>query len=280
MAVVPGAGAQEGRVAHPLPPLAAVIGAEEAAVLRLDNCPDAIAPRGAGDADLAEDARRQAGLARQFRPGIAAIGRLPDAGVLAAADQLVRVALRLPDGGVEDARIIRVHRDVVRTRPVALAQHEVPRLAAILRAIDTALRVRPPGVAEGRDIDDVRVLRMDADFADMAGRGEAHIAPRLAAVGGLIDAIPMRDITANRRLAHPRIDDVRVGLGDGNRADRRRGEEAVRDVAPGRAAVIRLPDAARARAVVIGHRVRHVARHRHAPPAPMRPDAPPFQRFL
>src|SRR5215211_6359707 len=152
-------------------------------------------------------------------------------------------------------------------------EHLLPTLAAIGRAEDAALGVRPPDVPERRDVDEVGVLRVDADAGDVAGVGEAAVRPGLAAIGGLVDTVAVRDVAANRRLAHPDVDHIRVALGDGNRAHGGRLEEAVGDVIPGGAAVGRLPDATGAGPEVEGHLVDRVARDGDDAPAPVWPAA-------
>ena len=102
--VVPGALAQ--RAAAGLTSsqvLAAVVGAEEPALLRLDQRVDAPAVRRRdGDADLAPDALGQA-VAGELLPGVAAVARDVEAAAGAAARQVPRAAPRLPEAGEEDA---------------------------------------------------------------------------------------------------------------------------------------------------------------------------------
>src|SRR5206468_3714187 len=104
------------------------------------------------------------------------------------------------------------------------------------------------------DEDDVRVARVDDDASDPAGRVESHFGPRAAGVGGLVDAIPDRDMASNPWLARARPDDVRVGLRDGQGPDGLYGL-IVEDRRPVDAGVHGLPDPARRRARVIRVRV-------------------------
>ena len=92
--------------------------------------------------------------------------------------------------------------------------------------------VRAPGVAERGDVDDSGFVGMDLDLADVAGVLQPDIAPGAAAVVGPVDPVAVRDVAADRRFAGPGVDDVGIGLGDGERPDRRGLEEAVGDVAP------------------------------------------------
>jgi hypothetical protein len=84
---------------------------------------------------------------------------------------------------------------------------------------------------------------MDADAGDVPGVVEADVLPRPAGVGRFPDAVAVRDVAADGLLAAPDVDDVRVGLADGDGADRA-AEEAVGDVLPRGPAVGRAPDAA------------------------------------
>ena len=101
------------------------------------------------------------------------------------------------------------------------------------------------------------------------------VPPGLAAVGGPVDSVTVRDVIADARLAGPHVDDVRVRLGDRDGADRARAEVPVRHVLPVDARVRRLPHAARHRAEVERGGLRRMPRHRDHPPAPERPDAAP-----
>ncbi|MEI2616302.1 MAG: hypothetical protein V9F06_01525 [Thermomicrobiales bacterium] len=68
--------------------------------------------------------------------------------------------------------------------------------------------------------------------------GQPEVLPGLAAVGGLVDAVAVGDVAADGRLAHADVDDVGVGLGNGDRAHRGALEEAVGDVPPVLTAVV------------------------------------------
>src|SRR5947209_2330565 len=68
-----------------------------------------------------------------------------------------------------------------------------PGHAAVYGLVEAALFVRSPEVAQGGDVDDVRILRMDGDGADVVRIGQAHVAPGFAGVGGLVDAVAPGD---------------------------------------------------------------------------------------
>ena len=61
---------------------------------------------------------------------------------------------------------------------------------------------------------------------------EADVRPRLAGVGGFVDAVARHDVAADARLAHADVDDVGVRVGHGDGADRRALDLAVGDRRP------------------------------------------------
>ena len=92
---------------------------------------------------------------------------------------------------------------------------------------------------------------MDADPRDRLRLLQADVRPRLAGVGGLVDAVALDDVAAQLGLAHPGVDDVGIRRRDRDGADRRGLDLLVGDRPPRQAAVGRLPDAAAGRAEVV-----------------------------
>ena len=277
--VVPRAPTQVRVVANSLPGIAVVIGTEERAVFRLHQCPHPPCLRGGrGDTDLPQNAFRQARVAADVGPGITTVERAPDTAVLTAATGGMGIALPLPDGGVEHAGVGRVHRDIVRTGAVAFEEDVLPRGPAVTRAIHAPVGVRSPRMTERRDVGGVGIVGMHEDITDMARGGKADICPGASAVSGLIHAVTMRDIAADRRFARTGIDHIGIGGGNGERAHRSRLKEPVRDIGPVGAAVCGLPDPACRPAKVECRYVRGMTGNRDHTPTPVRSDAPPFQR--
>src|SRR5262249_60501891 len=98
-----------------------------------------------------------------------------------------------------------------------------------------------PGVPLcGRD-DEVRILRIDEDLVDLRRLVEADVRPRLAGVGGLVHAVTER---ALHRVAAARIDDVRIGGRNLDRADAGDVSGFVEHREPRGAGARALPDAA------------------------------------
>src|SRR5262249_56821042 len=96
-----------------LPRRARIVGAEEPAVLVLDERVDAVRvrPRNA-DGDLADEALRHAGVARDLAPRLAAVDRFEEAAARSAARHLIFDAIRLPQRGEHHAWIPPIDLDV------------------------------------------------------------------------------------------------------------------------------------------------------------------------
>ena len=132
VAVVPAAREQFRLVAHLLPGVAVVLGAEDAAAAfrRCDDRPQTAAPRRRrGDADPAEDTGGQAAL--ELLPGVAAVRRAEQAALVAAVDQGPGLALDPPGRGVEDAGIEGVELQVGDPGVVRDVEHLLPGCPAI-----------------------------------------------------------------------------------------------------------------------------------------------------
>ena len=148
----------------------------------------------------------------------------------------------------------------------------LPRLPAVPRAIDAALRVRAEGLAQDGRVGDVGVCRVDDHRADLAVL-LPHVLPRLAGVGGLVDAVSLCDVAADVGLAGADVDDVRVGRRHRDRADRAR-RLVVEDRLPPDPAVRGLPHPARGRGRVVRERIAGHAGHPRDAPARRRADQP------
>ena len=89
----------------------------------------------------------------------------------------------------------------------------------------------------------VGIARIDGKRGDLLSVCEAEMRPGFAGVGRLINAIADGEIGAMQSLAAAYINDVGVGGGHGDGADRLR-RLGIEDRVPGAAVVVRFPDAA------------------------------------
>ena len=106
----------------------------------------------------------------------------------------------LPQRRVDDVRVRRIDVDVVAAGVLVLVQDLLERLAAVGRAEDAALLVRAVRMAEHRDEQPVRIARIDGDLRDLLRVAQAEVRPRLAGVGGLVDAVADREVGTLRAL--------------------------------------------------------------------------------
>src|SRR5439155_11943894 len=128
-------------------------------------------------------------LALHLLPRAAAVARPVQAASRAAAGEAPRRPVRLPERREQDVRVAGIHGQVDRPGLVVLEEDLLPALAAVPGTEDAALRARTVRVAQGRDVDEVRVLRVDDESGDLAGVLEPDARPRLPRVGGLVDAV-------------------------------------------------------------------------------------------
>ena len=280
--VVPGALADLVLVVDVRPLLAAVVADVEAALLlRFQKRINAPRPRGrSGHADLPQKlVGKSFGVffVGQLLPGIAAIGRLVEPASRAAAHDLPGMAHDLPETGVENPRIVRVHRQVRCSRLRVDEEDPFPALAAVRGPVDAAFFIGAVHMALRGDVDDIGIGGVNADAPDLPAVSEPDVLPARPAVGRLVDAVAVRDVAADRLLARAHVEDVRVRFRYRDRADRARLEVLVGNDLPVRAAVRRLPDAAARRAEVIDQRLMAHAGHRRDASAAVRADASEFE---
>src|SRR5262249_13932845 len=154
-----------------------------------------------------------------------------------AALEAPRPADHLPEARVQDPRVRRIHRQLRGAGLVVDVRDLLPALAAVLGAEHAALRVGSEGVALHRDVDQVRVLGADAGAGDLRAFLETAVLPGLPRVGGLVHAVAVGDVAADRRFAHADVQHVGIGLSDRDGAHRAGADGAVADRQPAVAAV-------------------------------------------
>ena len=216
------------------------------------------------------------------RPVVAAVGRLVDAafGRRTAADDRPRPALPAPGARVHLVGACPVDRDRHGAGLIVDEEHLLPRPAAVFRAVHAALGSPSERVADRRDERDVRVLRVHLHLADLADVLQPGELPRSARVRGPVHAAPEDHVRPDCLAARPDVDDVRVGIGDVDCANRSGRHLAVGDRRPRDAVVPGLPDAAAGRAHVEHAGLRAHAGRRRRAAAAVRPDRSPPQILI
>ena len=131
-------------------------------------------------------------------------------------------------------------------------------------------------VSQSADVNDVRILRIDHDPADLARVLQPDVIPSCAAVNGFVDAVAGREVLTNVALAGSGINGFRIGGSHSQRADRGH-RLAVKNRHPDNSGIGRFPDSAIDRAKIKGCRVARNAGHGHRAPAAERPNQAPFE---
>ena len=125
----------------------------------------------------------------QLCPVATTVGGLEDAAIGTAANHLADVTTTLVGAREDRVRVARVKREVREAGVLVDVQHTVPGRATVGRLVDAAVAAGRKERALRGDPDDVRVVRIDQNLADVLGVGQARPRPRLAGVGGLVEAV-------------------------------------------------------------------------------------------
>src|SRR5258708_39434026 len=150
--------------------------------------------RGKRNADPPESLRWQSLPAHMF-PVVASIP-----GAIEPAARSVRGSVdapgwpsRLPQRCVNHFRIAGLESKIDRPAAFVVKQNLLPALSSIFRTENASLRVRPVSVTQRRHENLVRVTSVHEDSPDLPRILQPDVLPRLAAVGGLVHSIPVRD---------------------------------------------------------------------------------------
>ena len=208
-------------------------------------------------------------------PRVAAVGGFEDAAAgTAPGGVFPRPLARFPQGGVDDVGVRRVDLHVVGAGVVVLAEHLLEGPAAVGGAVHAAFRVGAVRMAEDGDEQAVGIPRVDGDLRNLLAVAQSQVSPGLAGVGRFVDAVSGGKIRPLQAFAAAHVDDIRIGRGDRDRADRA-GGLLVEDGIPRAAVVVGLPDAAVAHADVEDVRLAGDARGGTGAPASQGSDGPP-----
>ena len=260
------------------PGSATIARTENAAVFGFDNGIYVLRVAGGyGNTHDAEGAFGQPGLFAELGPGIAAVAAFPERGTITAAFEAVRRAQDPPEGGIKDARIVRVHGEVDRAGMFADIKDLLPGCAAILGAENAAFFVGPKEVTERGDINEVGIFRMCPHAGNVAGITKADVFPGFAGIGRLPHAVAMGNVAAHGFFAGADINHVVVPGSHLDSADRA-AEKPIRNRSPTSAGVFGLPNAAAGSAKIERLRLPRNPGHRRRAATPKRPDLPPGKR--
>ena len=265
---------------HALPVRAAVVRAEDPALLRLHDRVDnlRVALRDA-HADAAEHAGRETGIRRNFLPVRTAVDRLVETAAGTAGIQRPRSAIGLPHRGIQRARMRVVHHEVDRTGRVVDVEHLAPVCTAVDRFEDATVGVICVDVTHRRRVEDLGIPRIDHDLGGRVGVLQTGRVPGLARVGGLVDTVAGNERVADVGLARTGIDDVRIRGRYSKRANTVGGVElAVGKVGPGEAVVRRAPHAPVDTTEIERKRISGHGIDRHGSSADAGTDVTPAQR--
>ena len=278
--VVPGALAKDALVVDLSPGFAGVFRSEHAPFFSFHQRPHAVGVhRRYGHADAADHAFGHARRAREIGPGFARVGGFEEAAGRAAGFKIPGRPVDFPEAGVEGAGVAGIEDEFHCARLRSAGVNLFPCLAAVDGLVDSAFLVGAELVAQGGDVDDVGILRMDLHRADLLGLFEAQVFPCPAAVVRFVDAVAGGGIAPNIGFAHADIDNAGVGLGDRDGPDGAGLHLAVREGFPGGPGVSGFPDAAARGAEIIRVGLRRYAGYGDGASAAERPDAAVLQFF-
>ena len=113
--------------------------------------------------------------------------------------------------GIKRVRALRIDGDVGNTGVLIDEERLRPGNAAVGGFEYAAFFVRPPKMAQRRNVDDIGIGRMNDNAADVTGFLKAHVRPGAAGVHGFINSVAPRRALAIVRLAgaHPEDGGVR-----------------------------------------------------------------------
>ena len=123
-------------------------------------------------------------------------------------------------GGVENARVFRVHGEVSSSGRLVYEQHVIPSLTAVGGFEDATIGVCSPFVTKCSDVRHVRIGGMDSDPRDLLRLAEPDEGPCLAGVHRSEDTASHRSGVPRVALSGAHVNHVVIRWCDGDCADR------------------------------------------------------------
>ena len=201
------------------PVLAEIVRAVQGRFFCFHNSIDHIRPRRRNlHGDASELAFRQAVL--QLLPTFATILAAIQTTARAAGFEEPRPAPELPHAGVENIRVLRIHRQGCAACCLVDVENFLPCFAAIRCLVHAAFIVIIPQMPEHANVNRVRVAWIDADAADALTVFQPHVLPGFATIRGFVYSIPDRDAVAHSVFSRTDPYRVRVRLINSQRSDR------------------------------------------------------------
>ena len=173
---------------------------------------------------------------------------------------------------------MRIDGEVDRARLVVFVENLVPRFAAVGRAKNTALWIRPVCMTECRDEYVIGIVWIDPNPRNVLRVLQSDVLPRLATVGCFVHFVAIGNISAQAGLARPDVDDVGIRFRYRNRTNRCN-DTLVGNWLPAHPAIRRTPHAASDRAEVKRIGIARNSGHRQHAAAAIRTDIAPFHPF-
>ncbi len=152
-------------------------------------------------------------------PGFAAIEGHVNAGTRSAGFEEPGPAPELPHGRNEFVRIRGVHDQISDAGAIIDIQDFHPGFAAIGGFVNAAVRRVSPGRTLRAHVHHVRIFRMDDDAMTVARVVKPEVRPGFARVQAFVHAVAAGLTVARVAFAGAHPNHVRIGLGDGHRAD-------------------------------------------------------------
>ena len=179
----------------------------------------------------------------ESRPVGAAVGTFPDTGMRACAVEIPGFACALPDGGVQDIRVLWIGHEINGAGRFVAEEAALPGFTAVGGFEHAAFGVIGVEVAEYGDPEDVGIGGVQHDAPDVVAFGQAALLPGFAAVGAAVDARAGVGGAAAVHFARTDPDDIALPV-DGDIADGH-GGFVVEDRFKRRAITFGVPEAAR-----------------------------------